>query len=53
MSDNLEVENLDIDLEEAKATGEDSESADATTPEGGNPKKRKEAQGNLRRPRET
>jgi len=41
MSDNLEVENLDIDLEEAKATGEDSESADATTPEGGNPKKRK------------
>ena len=41
MSDNLEVENLDIDLEEAKATGEDSESTDATTPEGGNPKKRK------------
>ena len=41
MSDNLEVENLDIDLEEAKATGEDSESTDATSPEGGNPKKRK------------
>lgn len=41
MSDNLEVEVLDTDLEEAKATGEDSESADATTPEGGNPKKRK------------
>lgn len=41
MSDNLEVEVLDTDLEEAKATGEDSESTDATTPEGGNPKKRK------------
>ena len=41
MSDNLEVEVLDTDLEEAKATGEDSESADATTPEGGTPKKRK------------
>ena len=41
MSDNLEVEVLDTDLEEAKATGEDSESADAVTPEGGTPKKRK------------
>lgn len=41
MSDNLEVEVLDTDLEEAKATGEDSEAADAVTPEGGNPKKRK------------
>jgi len=41
MSDNLEVEVLDTDLEEAKATGEDSESTDATTPAGGNPKKRK------------
>ena len=33
---------LDLDLEEAKATGEDSESADAVTPEGGNEKKRKQ-----------
>jgi hypothetical protein len=41
MSDNLEVENLDTDLEEAKGTGVESDSADATTPEGGTPKKRK------------
>ena len=33
---------LDLDLEEAKATGEDSMSADAVTPEGGNEKKRKQ-----------
>ena len=31
----------DLDLEEAKATGEDAESADAVTPEGGKDKKRK------------
>jgi len=39
MSD--QIEKLDHDLEEAKATGEDSMSADAVTPEGGNDKKRK------------
>ena len=32
---------LDLDLEEAKETGTDAESADAVTPEGGNDKKRK------------
>jgi hypothetical protein len=36
-----DLKDLDLDLEEAKATGEDSESADAVTPEGGNEKKRK------------
>ena len=35
----------DLDLEEAKATGEDAESADAVTPEGGNIKKRKDKKG--------
>ena len=36
-----DVKDLDLDLEEAKSTGEDSESADAVTPEGGQDKKRK------------
>ena len=36
-----DLKDLDLDLEEAKATGEDSESADAVTPEGGSDKKRK------------
>ena len=36
-----DLKDLDLDLEEAKATGEDSESADAVTPEGGQDKKRK------------
>jgi wobble nucleotide-excising tRNase len=40
MSEELEKK-LDAELEEAKATGEDSESADAVTPEGGTDKKRK------------
>jgi hypothetical protein len=40
MSEELEVK-LDAELEEAKATGEDSMSADATTPAGGQDKKRK------------
>lgn len=40
MSEELEKK-LDLELDEAKATGEDSESADAVTPEGGNTKKRK------------
>jgi len=35
----------DLDLEEAKATGEDAESADAVTPEGGKDKKRKDKKG--------
>jgi len=34
-------QNLDLELDEAKATGEDSESADAVTPAGGAVKKRK------------
>lgn len=33
--------NLENELDEAKATGEESYSADAVTPEGGNPKKRR------------
>lgn len=40
MSEELEKK-LDAELEEAKATGEDSIAADAVTPEGGAPKKRK------------
>tara|TARA_Y100000389_G_C17469962_1_gene529484 strand:- start:1278 stop:2177 length:900 start_codon:yes stop_codon:yes gene_type:complete len=40
MSEELENK-LDAELEEAKATGEDSESADAVTPAGGTDKKRK------------
>ena len=36
-----QIENLDMDLEEAKATGEDSMSADAVTPAGGSNTKRK------------
>ena len=36
-----DLKDLDLDLEEAKATGEDSESADPVTPEGGQDKKRK------------
>ena len=40
MSEELEKK-LDAELEEAKATGEDSMSADAVAPEGGTPKKRK------------
>jgi hypothetical protein len=39
MSDNLEVQ--DLDLDEAKATGEDSMAADPTTPAGGAVKARK------------
>lgn len=35
-----QIENVDHDLEEAKATGENSVAADATTPAGGAPKKR-------------
>lgn len=35
-----QIENVDHDLEEAKATGEDSMAADATTPAGGAAKKR-------------
>lgn len=35
----------DLDLEEAKATGTDAESADAVTPEGGKDKKRKDKKG--------
>jgi len=35
----------DLDPEEAKATGEDAESADAVTPEGGKDKKRKDKKG--------
>jgi hypothetical protein len=35
------IENLDAELEEAKATGEDSMAADATTPAGGSNTKRK------------
>ena len=42
MSEELEK---DLDLEEAKATGEDAESADAVTPEGGKDKKRKDKKG--------
>jgi hypothetical protein len=36
-----DLKDLDLDLEEAKATGVDANSADAVTPEGGNDKKRK------------
>ena len=36
-----DLKDLDLDLEEAKATGTDAESADAVTPEGGSDKKRK------------
>lgn len=43
MSENLET--LDHDLEEAKATGEDSMAADAVTPAGGAVKKRKADKG--------
>lgn len=41
MSENLENQDLEKDLDEAKATGEDSMAADPVTPAGGAPKKRK------------
>ena len=41
MSDNLEVQDQDLGLDEAKATGEDSMAADPVTPAGGSTKKRK------------
>lgn len=42
MSEELKLKKgLDLELDEAKATGEDSESADPVTPEGGIDKKRK------------
>lgn len=40
-----QIEKLDADLEEAKATGENSESADAVTPAGGSNTKRKADKG--------
>ena len=36
-----DLKDLDLDLEEAKETGTDAESADPVTPEGGSDKKRK------------
>lgn len=45
MSENLENQELEKDLDEAKATGEDSMAADPVTPAGGAPKKRKADKG--------